>query len=258
MQPAHPVDVPKSVVTPARSGRVVALVTAAGLLAALLAWASGEALYGFYPPANEETLLYQVPVIQPTPRTLESAHAKNAALAFGVFGGLLGLMLGSVGGLLRRAPRAAVGAGLLGMILGGVFGVGLTLALTPILWKAMTAVTNGIVTGQNDIITPIWVHSLIWGSLGASAGLALGVGHGGGPGVWLRAALAGLIGAVLGTVVFEILGASLFPLEKTTLPLALDRWARLLARLLVGVPAALLAARELVSTKTQIANPSAS
>ncbi len=221
------------------------LVTAAGLSAGLLAWGVGEVFYDYFPAKKEKTIVNGAVFMLASGKSVDIAHRQNATVAFAIFGGLLGVILGMTGGYSRRAPIAGISAGMFGLIVGSALGAGMTTMLTPILFEALTRMTNGVSTGQDDFITPIWVHSLIWGSLGASAGLALGLGRGGGKGVVIRATFAGFMGAVLGTVVFELIGAELFPLEKTTHPLALGRWSRLLARLLVALPAALLAAREL-------------
>jgi hypothetical protein len=92
-----------------------------------------------------------------------------------------------------------------------------------------------------DLILPLLTHGGMWCPIGAAAGLAFGVGLGG-RGRAPRAALGGLLGAGVGTMVYEAAGALLFPLAKTVLPISLSAGARLLAHLAVAVPAALCAA----------------
>jgi len=53
---------------------------------------------------------------------------------------------------------------------------------------------------------------------------------------------AGNAGAALGTVLYELVGAAAFPLDRTVQPLALSWGARLLARLSVATCAAVGAA----------------
>ncbi len=58
----------------------------------------------------------------------------------------------------------------------------------------------------------------------------------------LKAALGGLIGAAIGTAVYELIAAAAFPAAHTTEPIALEWEPRLLARMLVAVLAAVVAA----------------
>jgi len=60
---------------------------------------------------------------------------------------------------------------------------------------------------------------LIWGLLGASAGLAFAVGLGERRRLG-RALIAGLVGAVLGAVAFEFIGAVFFTLAETEEPIS--------------------------------------
>ena len=83
------------------------------------------------------------------------------------------------------------------------------------------------------------MHGLIWGLLGASAGLAFAVGLGE-PRLCGKVLTAGFVGAVLGTVAFELIGGVAFPMAETGEPIS-ETWAtRLMARLLVTVGTALI------------------
>jgi hypothetical protein len=68
--------------------------------------------------------------------------------------------------------------------------------------------------------------------LGALAGLAFAVGLGERP-LWVRALTAGFIGALVGAVAFELIGAVAFPGAKTDDPISRTWATRLMARLLV-------------------------
>ena len=84
------------------------------------------------------------------------------------------------------------------------------------------------------MIIGMLMHGVIWGPLGAAAGLAIAIGMGE-PRLIGRAMVAGLVGAVVGGVAFDLVGAFAFPLAKTDSPIS-QTWAtRLLARLLVTV-----------------------
>jgi hypothetical protein len=83
-----------------------------------------------------------------------------------------------------------------------------------------------------DMIIAMLIHGLFWGLLGAAAGLAFAIGMKAPIG---RAVAAGIVGAVLGSVAFDLVGAFAFPLAKTDSPISLTWPSRLCARLLVCV-----------------------
>src|SRR5205823_4510487 len=84
------------------------------------------------------------------------------------------------------------------------------------------------------------IHGGLWCGLGGAAGLAYALGRRGlKPGPLLEGALGGLIGAAIGTVFYELIGAMCFPLSRTTSPFSATAPTRLLARLSVAVFAAL-------------------
>jgi hypothetical protein len=94
---------------------------------------------------------------------------------------------------------------------------------------------------DEDLILPILMHGGIWSAIGAGGGLAFGIGMGGAARTF-RALLGGLLGAVAATLLYEVVGAVLLPLAKTSQPLAATSGARLLAQLLVAVFVAAFAA----------------
>jgi hypothetical protein len=56
--------------------------------------------------------------------------------------------------------------------------------------------------------------------------------------VYGRAIIASFAGAVLGAVVFDLIGAAVFPLASTVQPMSTTLESRLLARLLVAIATA--------------------
>jgi hypothetical protein len=161
------------------------------------------------------------------------ADSRNGALTFGVLGLCLGGCLGVAGGLARRSAPAAATGGLLGAILGLALGAGLSLSLLPWFLKARYSYF------EYDLMISLAMHGLIWGVLGAVAGLAFAIGLGDRrlPG---RALTAGLVGAVLGTVAFELIGATLFTMARTGEAIS-ETWpTRLMARLLVTLGTAVV------------------
>jgi hypothetical protein len=204
------------------------LAALGGLLAGLASFGVGEAVYEIIPAEGIQQRDRRTgrEFIGPSAETVNMAAAKNAALAFGALGLCLGGFLGIAGGLARRSTSAAVTGGLLGVVLGAVLGAGVSRALLPFLIKAQHDY------GENELIVSLIMHGSIWGLLGASAGLAFVVGLGERRLVG-RALTAGLVGAVLGAVAFEMIGAVSFTSANTNHPIS-DTWTtRMMARLLV-------------------------
>jgi hypothetical protein len=205
------------------------LAVAGGIVAGLAAFGIGEATSDLIPA---EPVQYNFmgemrwTVTKDSPRVLSRA----TALGFGVLGACLGGSLGIAGGLARRpaSPAAPAAGGLLGAVLGVALGAGTSLALvSPLL---------DLYFGHKDleILTGMFSHGVLWGPLGAAAGLAFAVGLGERR-LTGRALMAGLAGAVLGTVAFDLVGALAFPLAQTD-HLFSQTWpTRLMARLMVSL-----------------------
>jgi hypothetical protein len=117
-------------------------------------------------------------------------------------------------------------------LLGLALGAGVSLALLP--WF----ITMRYQYFDYDLILSVLMHGLIWGLLGAAAGLAFAVGLGESR-LRARALVAGFVGAVLGAIAFDLVGAVFFPMAETDEPIS-ETWpTRLLARLLVTVATAI-------------------
>jgi hypothetical protein len=95
-----------------------------------------------------------------------------------------------------------------------------------------------LVMVSESLLFAMAIHGGIWSAIGAAGGLAFGVGLGGGRDVALRAAIGGLLGAALGTMVYDLAGAVIAPLAETGSPLSATSSTRLLARVAVAVLAA--------------------
>jgi hypothetical protein len=210
----------------ARTRRERWFVMLGGVLAGLAAFAIGEVWYQAFPPELVQQDLMGNKIKSPTLKTNHAAAVKNGALAFGALGACLGLCMGATGGLVRRSTPAAVRGGLLGAVLGLAAGAGLSLALLP--WFLAARFDYF----EYDLVISLAMHGIIWGLLGASAGLAFAVGRGEtrliGPAV-----TAGGLGGLLGAVAFELVGAMFFAAAETGQPISLTWQTRLLARLLV-------------------------
>jgi hypothetical protein len=213
-----------------RLGRTRGLLAVGGLLAGLLAFGVGEAVYDLIPAKSVTQHALGLTKVSPTVATETVAAARNSALAFGVLGLFLGGCLGLAGGLARRSSFA-VAAGGLGSVLGFAAGIGASLALLPV------CIASRIRYPDNELVISFLMHGAIWGLLGALAGLAFAVGLGERP-LWVRALTAGFAGALVGAVAFDLIGVVAFPGAKTDDPISRTWVTRLMARLLVTVATA--------------------
>jgi hypothetical protein len=198
------------------------------LLAGVAAWLVGEFTFNYFRPSLAASENYRSSAA--LNREMIVVSARNGAVTFGLLGGLLGLAMGIAGGVIRRSSSEALLGALAGLILGTAAGALPALAIMPWQWRH-----------RNDdpsttyLLVPLLLHLGLWSGVGLAAGLAFGVGSGGSkPFRLFEAALAGLAGAMLGTFVFEMVGAFLFPMERTADPFSASSGTRLLARLCVA------------------------
>lgn len=220
-----------------RPGAFWAAALGAGLLAGLAAWAGGEAVQGRFRPmvttvmgpgADEET------------RKLLAGIAKEAAFAYAILAGAVGLVLGAAGGLARRSARGAAVGGLVGLVAGLAAEGAVAAILLPIAGQHRVELNEGL-------LLPVMLLGGIWAMVGLAGGLGFGAGLGGRNRVASGAA-GGLVGALLGTVGFLVLGAVALPLAEASSPIPITGAARLLARLAVALGAALGAALAIQAT----------
>jgi hypothetical protein len=148
---------------------------------------------------------------------------RNAVLSYGTLGAALGLGLGLAGGLIHRSLFRGILAGATGLVLGGVIGLVMARALAPVYYKNLSA---------DDLTYSLIVHGGIWGSVGAVAGLAFGLGLGGW-GRMLQATVGGAGAALLATAIYEFAGGILAPGAMTNLPVSAAWQTRIAAQLLV-------------------------
>lgn len=203
---------------------------AAGLVAGAGAWVAGEATVNVFRPKMERMMTPVGPMTGTTAYEQGKADTRNAALAFVVQGVCLGLALGLAGGLARGSAGGGAVAGLAGAALGGVLALAAAAALQPVYYRNVQ-----LEQVEQSLTVPLLVHAGIWSLAGLAGGLAFGLGLKGRWGLLARAAVGGLVGAVLAAFAFEMAGAMLFPEAKTTRPLSLSSGSRLMARMLVSL-----------------------
>jgi MFS family permease len=149
---------------------------------------------------------------------------QNAAVAYGLLGAILSLILGVTAGcfLGRFSIPRVLAAGLGGIVLGASFGAASSYGLTPIYFHRM---------GTADVTLSLLIHLGIWSAVGAALGVAFGLGSGSRD-VLVRSLVGGITGAALGTILFEICGA-FFPLARTERPLSEVAATRLAANIVL-------------------------
>jgi len=204
------------------------LVLVLAMLAGVAAWLVGEYTLDYFKPSEAAAENYR------NPRALNlempGVESRNGALAFGALGGLLGLAMGLAGGLSRRSSHWALMAAMVGLILGTAAGALPSFAVMPWQWRHRNDDPS-----TANLVMPLLVHLGLWSGVGLTAGLAFGIGSGGfKPSRLFETALAGLVGAMVGTFLFEMAGAFLFPLAMTADPFSVTPSTRLLARLCVA------------------------
>jgi len=193
--------------------RVWALALTAGLIAGFASWLIGESLHGRFAPPNARMGRRLTPEqIQSKATAQNAAKGLEASVAFGSLGAVLGLALGLAGGCARRSARAAVIAAVAGSILGGAAGAIIPRVLLPIYFRAHDP-------DRDDLILAVLIQCGNWSVIGAAGGAAFGIGLGD-RGRALRALLGGLLGAIAGVLVYEMVGAIAFPLDGTSEPVS--------------------------------------
>jgi hypothetical protein len=221
------------------TGRLVAVALVAGVLAGVLAWGIGERVYGIFVPPSEVIRMAGQTVRRISFEDQAAADTKNAALAFAALGGVLGVFLGAAGGIVRKSALGVVKGAITGLVLGAAVTTGATWGLLRIYFRALERSQEAM---SHDLLLPLLIHSGIWATAGLAGGVALAIGLGVSWPRLYNAALGGLIGAALGAVVYEVVGAVVLPGDRTAEPVAVTWQGRILARFLVAVFAAVLAA----------------
>src|SRR5579864_3121200 len=105
----------------------------AALLAGIASWRIGEATTDYFKPSEAAaSARFDFTALN---REMEQINARNAAIAFGALGGLLGLALGATGGLSRRTVRGTLIGAILGLLLGVAAGALPPFVIMPWQWR---------------------------------------------------------------------------------------------------------------------------
>jgi hypothetical protein len=211
--------------SPVGTSRLLLFCLVAALLAGTASLLAGEAIVHHY----DEDLL---PPAKYNPSHEEIARWHHARLycataSFAAMGGGLGLAMGMAGGLARRSIFRGASVAIMGLLLGTIFAASASLLLVPIFYKNHDPQSG-------DLIFPMLTHGAIWSVLGAIGGLVFGLALGD-KGRWKSTLVGGFVGGAAATVVYEIVGALAFPMDRTDLPLAASITTRAMAQLLVAI-----------------------
>ena len=213
-----------------RPGRLLAMALGAGIFAGLASWLLGEVVLDYFRPPSRIVIAMGMTMNVPSQAGEHGAITRNAALAYGLLGAALGLALGLAGGShAAHGPMRSRGA-LIGLAAGAVAGAAATPALLPIYFR--TIIEDPLASG---LTVPLLLHGGIWAAVGAAGGLALGIGFGVRRAELWKIILGGLVGGLLGAIIYELIGAFVFPMSATTKPISESGVTRLIARLAVSI-----------------------
>jgi hypothetical protein len=228
----------------------------AGIIAGILSGLGGEATSQAIPlsiqyPADFARLGgYQrdAVVAMLTGDAQRAAERKKAAAAYGLLGMLLGVGLGLAGGLASGSLRSGLWGAVVGGMAGAVVGAALSAELVPVFFRFQNPETDATMQGG---LLMFFTRAGIFSAIGAAGGLALGWGLSDRRLIG-RAAIGGLLGAVLGALAFEVINALAFPMVRTYEPIPAERLPRMLVQLCVATGAAIVAA---LSARVPLSKP---
>jgi hypothetical protein len=207
------------------SARLWGLALAAGLAAGFASWYGGEKVAEVFKPGLHVVREHGIEAMRPSTEEQHGADLKNAAMAFSILGGILGLFLGAAGGFVRGRWADALKAGAVGLVLGTAVGAGASAAVVPVYLRVYDPLWD-------NLIPPLLAHGAIWSTIGAMAGLAFGIGLGGRAAA-VRCLIGGFLGGFLGAAAFDTIAVGAFPFDRTFQPISLSSSSRMVARLCV-------------------------
>jgi hypothetical protein len=195
------------------------------VLAGVLTWAGGEIAWARGQSARAPKI-----VAFPTPEDrarIVRGLISDAAISFIQQGAILGGVLGLAGGLAQRRVLPGAIAALVGCGLGAMAAGAAAYGLLPIYFR-------NVDPQSNDLTYPLLTHGGIWAAAGAAAGLAFGLATGGRR-TPLLCTIGGLLGGILAAMIYDMVGALAFPLDKTSQPVSPTVVTRLLAQFTVAI-----------------------
>lgn len=205
---------------------LIQLVTSAA--AGFAGWSIGERTRDFARvPIEISSKAYQFAELNAATLKVNSI---NGAIVYGGFGLCLAIAASLAGMLVAsgQKPRLFV-------VLAAVVAAAALSGLPSFLMMPMSAASADADPGSLDLTTPLLIHLGLWCPIGAGIGLVCGLMHGEDRKSIAERVVAGIVGAALGTVVYEFAGAISMPTGKTNEPLPGTESARLAAMLCVAL-----------------------
>ena len=213
-----------------------------GLVAGLLAAFGGELTYDKLHadpeyPASIDSLSGSERAIaraQVRFKTKVVVETRQAAAAIGMLGLALGIALGLTGALAAGSQRVSLAGSFIGGVSGALVGAGLSMLLVPVFFD----VSNS----QTGLPLLFLTHLAILAGVGAAGGLALGWSLGDRK-VIVRCMIGGIVGALVGTLAFEVINFVAFPNMRTFEPVPVKTIPRIIMHLLVAAGIGIFAGR---------------
>jgi hypothetical protein len=230
---------------------VWAWALAAGLFGGLVSWAWCEQVYNTFhaeikqPPNWKSMSSYERADFRSAEeiRQKPGVGLKNSMLVFGGLGGILSAALGLAGGLARGSVSRALSSSVIGSLIGLLAAGSATAIAIPVFYR--------FVTPEMGLLPPAIAHVVVFGLIGAAAGLSFGIALGKpGERLQLRAATGGFLGGLCGALIYEVISALVFPDMRVYDAIPIEATERV-PRLVMLVSAALCVAAFAV-TATQI------
>jgi hypothetical protein len=200
-----------------------------------LSWLLIEATLDSFKPQATSTQFMRMTFFIPSWQERATAGVRNAVLALGLMGASVGLAFGVAGGLARRSVWAGALAGVFGLLLGAAGGAGAAFASVPLASQVHDRDPGNM---SLEMASSLCARGIPWAAIGALGGLAFGIGLGGRARAG-RGLLGGLLGAVAGALLYEVIGALALPDTKIIEPIAASWGMRVLAQMLAVIAAAI-------------------
>ncbi len=154
------------------------------------------------------------------------ADRQNALIVFGIQGATIAGALGLAGGLAQSSKTRTAAGVVAGIALGALAGVCASALLHAVYFERALAAEDGL---SKDMVFPSLIRAILSGAIGLAAGLAFAVGFDLRPKRIGRIVSGAIIGGMLGALIYDVLGALVFPTDRTNNPIAQSFGARLMA-----------------------------
>jgi hypothetical protein len=240
MQSEHPPAAAET--TTSRRLPLWLVMVGAGLIAGALAATAGEFSYSALHkepdyPANLSSLSSSERAVARAVvrfKTKLTVQTNQAATAYGFLGVALGVVLGLAGGLTGGSQRHSWDGAIIGGISGGIAGAGLSMVAVPLFFE----ISNSMTSAPLLLLT----HAVIFAGVGAAAGAGLGRAWGDRKAI-VRCALGGIVGAVVATIVVDVINVASSGVMRIFEPVPAESMPRVVVHLGIAVGMALGAAR---------------